>query len=358
MFKFNMDYLVERTLGKTRLKVRRLGFGGIPIQRISEKESLSLIFQCYQLGINFFDTARAYTTSEERIGKALKSVREEVYIASKSVKRIKQPILDDLETTLKNLQSNYVDLYQFHQVNKLKEWNEICGSNGALDGVCKAKEEGKIRHIGVTSHDPELCIKIIEEDFVETLMINYNYLTLKPADKLLSLCQEKNVGTIIMKPYGGGALSRKDIALKFVLFNSDVDVVIPGVMSIDEVLKNIEIANSEHIINDDDKKFIEKEKTLLGDKFCRACDYCRPCPKDIPISFVLRGEELIKLSGWTPNHVKQLPEIDFKVKNCLQCGECEKRCPYQLPIRFLLPKKMRILNELFEKNIVSKDDKI
>lgn len=339
----------ERFLGVTGLKIKRVGFGGIPIQRLSEDEAIRVVREGYELGINFFDTARAYTNSEEKIGKALNAVREEVIIATKTIKRTKEGLLEDLDTSLRMLQINRIDLYQLHMVSKIEEWRQIYSKGGALEGLYEAKNMGKIAHIGITSHNPKLLVDILKEDIFETVMVQFNYLTPNAINELLPLCRKKNIGVIAMKPMGGGALSDKKTALKYALNNRDIDVVIPGMMSLNEVMENIKISSIDTIMNKNDLTIINKDRTDLGNEFCRACDYCKPCPQDISISFVLRAEkQLIKLSGWNPRFEKQIPEENQKIANCLKCGDCERRCPYQLPIRELLPKKIESLMRLYE----------
>ena len=340
----------ERPLGKTGIKIKRIGFGGIPIQRISEEEAITVVRGCYDLGINFFDTARAYTTSEFRIGKALRDVRNDVFLATKTVKRTRVGLLEDLETSLKNLGTSWIDLYQLHMVSKLDEWEVVAGEGGALKGLYEARDAGKINHIGITSHNPELMVDVINENIFETMMITFNYLTPNPAAELLPLCRRKNVGTIAMKPMGGGALSDKETALRYVLNHHDIDVAIPGMMSLEEAARNIETGSKSITMTDKDWQTVERDKVELGNEFCRGCDYCKPCPQEIPISFVLRAEnQLIRLSGWGPRFEKQIPEANYRVASCLKCGECEKRCPYQLPIRELLPKKMESLMRRYDK---------
>jgi predicted aldo/keto reductase-like oxidoreductase len=339
--------LQKRVLGKTGLNVTRIGFGGIPIQRLSEEEAVEVVKKSHELGINFFDTARAYTTSEERIGKALKDVRDEVFIATKSVHRDKEGLLRDLETSLGKLQTEWIDLYQLHMVSKDNEWETITSPEGALEGLLAAKDAGKINHLGVTSHNPELMMDVLRLGVFETVMIPYNYLTHRPADGLIPLCRELNVGTIVMKPFGGGAITNVGAALKYVLSNENVDIVIPGMMSLEEIEENLAVGSGDHALSEEELGLMEKDRYELGSQFCRACDYCQPCPQGIPISFVLRAEDqFLKLTGWTPRLMKQIPEAKAKVGSCVKCGQCEERCPYELPIRDLLPMKMRSLMDL------------
>jgi len=339
--------LQERPLGRTGLIVKRVGFGGIPIQRIPKDEAVLAVRKAYEMGINFFDTARAYTTSEERIGEALEDVREDVLIASKSVHKDREGLLEDLEVSLRNLRTDYLDLYQLHMISKEETWEQVRGAEGALEGLLEAKDEGKINHLGITSHSPELMTEVLRERIFETVMIPYNYLTQRPADGLLPLCAELNVGTIVMKPFGGGALTNVRAALRYVLGNGDVDVAIPGMMSAAEIEENVAVGSGGFALSREDLRLIEEDRKLLGDQFCRACDYCQPCPQGIPISFVLRSEDqFLRLTGWTPRLLRGIPEAEPKVASCLRCGQCEGKCPYQLPIMDLLPKKMERLMEL------------
>jgi predicted aldo/keto reductase-like oxidoreductase len=341
--------LREMILGRTGLKVKSLGFGGIPIQRVSEEEAVRVVRRCYELGINYYDTARGYTNSEERIGKALEDVREEVFLATKSGRRKAKEMLEELEISLKNLRTDWIDVYQLHNVSSYEDWYQIKGPGGALEALYKARDEGKIRHLGITSHDPAVLADILREDIFETIMIPYNYLTLKPEEELLPLCKDKNVGTVIMKPFGGGAFSNANTALKFVLSKDYVDVAIPGMMTIAEVEENINVATGPHTLSQEELKLIEADRVELGDQFCRACNYCQPCPQEIPITFVLRAEsQFLKRMGWRPGTEERFAEAVEKAESCIECGECEARCPYHLPIRQLLPERAASLTRLLE----------
>jgi predicted aldo/keto reductase-like oxidoreductase len=341
--------LRETILGRTGLKVKSLGFGGIPIQRVSEEEAVRVVRRCYEIGINYYDTARGYTNSEERIGKVLEDVRQEVFLATKSGRRKAKEMLEELEISLKNLRTDWIDVYQLHNVSSYEAWDQIKGPGGALEALYKARDEGKIRHLGVTSHDPTVLAEIVREDIFETIMIPYNYLTLKPEEELLPLCKEKNVGTVIMKPFGGGAFSNANTALKFVLSKDYVDVAIPGMMTIAEVEENINVATGPHTLSQEELKLIEADRVELGDQFCRACNYCQPCPQEIPITFILRAEsQFLKRMGWQPGTEERFAEAVEKADSCIECGECEARCPYHLPIRQLLPGRAASLTKLLE----------
>lgn len=336
-------------MGRTGLKVKILGFGGIPIQRVTEEEAIGVVRRCHELGINYYDTARGYTVSEERIGKALEDVREEVILATKSGRRTGDEMEQELETSLRNLRTDWIDVYQLHNVSSMDAWERIKAPGGALEALYKAQEEGRIRHLGITSHDPAVLADIVREDIFETIMIPYNYLTLKPEEELLPLCHEMNVGTIIMKPFGGGAFSNADTALKFVLSREHVDVAIPGMMTVGEVEENFGVASDAHVISEGELELIERDRVELGSRFCRACNYCQPCPHGIPITFVLRAEsQFLKRMGWRPGTEVRIAEAVEKAESCIECGECEGRCPYHLPIRRLLPERAASLSRLLE----------
>jgi predicted aldo/keto reductase-like oxidoreductase len=185
---------------------------------------------------------------------------------------------------------------------------------------------------------------MIKTGHFATLMIPYNYLTTKPADELLPLCQEYNVGTIIMKPFGGGAFSNANTALKYVFNNPDTDIVIPGVASIAEAEENWEVWQGDLSLSLEELDLVEKDKKLLGEQFCRSCNYCQPCPQDIPISTILRTEtQVLRRMGWSENRVNMVKEAKEKLDTCIHCGDCESRCPYSLPIQEILPKVMESL---------------
>jgi predicted aldo/keto reductase-like oxidoreductase len=298
------------------------------------------------LGINYYDTAIGYTVSEERIGKALKDVRENVVLATKTHAETREEVFKDLEASLMNLQTDHVDVYQLHGVSSIESWKRISGPGGALEAFYEAKDQRRIHHIGITGHNLDVLKQIVEEDIFETILVQLNYLAPEPLTELLPLCQKMNVGTIIMKPFAGGALSDASTALKFLLAKDDVDTVIPGMQSIEEVEKNVAVATGTYRLTSDEEKLIEKDLKELGGQFCRGCDYCQPCPEGIPISAVLRSESTVKRMGLNSRTRRQLEEGLEKANSCVQCGTCEKRCPYKLPIRELLGTKRQYITEL------------
>ena len=337
------------TLGRTGLKINPFGFGGIPIQRVSEDEAIAVVRRCYDLGVNYYDTARGYTVSEERIGKALQEVRDDVVLATKSGQRTAEELEAELETSLGNLRTDRIDVYQLHGVSTREAWEKIKAPGGALEALHRAKDRGKIDHLGITSHDPEICADIIEEGIFEIMMIPYNYLAHIPQERLLPLCRKMNVGTVIMKPFGGGAFTNVNAALRFVLASENVDVAIPGMMSVDEVEENHAVANGSLVITAEDHALIERDRAELGTQFCRACNYCQPCQQNIPITGVLRAEsQALKRMGWSPGIEKRFAGYIEKTRTCIECGDCEDRCPYELPIRTLIQERADSLEALLE----------
>jgi len=340
--------LRKRILGRTNLEVTNLGFGGIPIQQVSEEEAIKVVQRCYDLGINYYDTARAYTVSEERIGKALEDVRNEVILATKTQALTKEGAVKDLKNSLNNLRTDHIDVYQLHNVSTEESWETISAPGGALEAFHEAKDQKKIRHIGITSHNVQLLQQIVKEGIFETVLVQLNYLAPEAEEKFLPLCKKMNIGVVIMKPFAGGALSNATTALKYVLANDDVDVVVPGMMRISEVEKNVSVTSEGHILTRSEKKLIGKDKKELGEKFCRACNYCQPCTQGIPIFSLLRVETDVKRMGLTLQKEKQLKEAAQKASECIECGTCETRCPYHLPIMELLKVKRKYIEELLE----------
>lgn len=339
----------HRTLGKTGLEVSRVGFGGIPIQTVSERQAVEAVRRCYDLGVNFFDTARAYTNSEERVGKALDGVRSDVILATKSISRTREGVLRDFEVSLKALRTDFIDVYQLHNVTYEHEWGQIRALGGALEAVRELLEEGRILHVGVTGHHPSLLAAVIRTGLFETAMIPYNFMTLEPERELFPLCSGMGVGTIAMKPLGGGSFSSPEAALKYVLCNDDVDLVIPGVSSVEEVDANLLVASGQHALTAEERFMIEGDRERLGDSFCRNCNYCQPCPQGIPISFALRAEsQFLRRQGWSERLGQRIDDAIEKTESCIECGACETRCPYNLPIMRLLKEKSGSLVKILE----------
>ena len=335
-----MEYKI---LGKTGLKISRLGFGGIPIQKIDAEGTKVLIGDLINEGINFIDTARGYTVSEEYLGYALEGVREKFVLATKSMARTKEAMAKDIDISLGNLRTDYIDLYQVHNPSE-KDLDQVIAEGGALEALIEAKAAGKIGHIGITLHSVELFKKALDLDWVETVMFPYNIVETQ-GEELIAKCVENNIGFICMKPLAGGAIEDANIALRFIVSNENVTVVIPGMAEVAEIEQNaIAVSDTSPLTAEEEKK-IAAIKDSLGTNFCRRCNYCQPCTAGINISGVFLFEGYYSrydLKDWALGRYLSLPKT---ASDCIGCGVCEERCPYELPIRDMLKKAATVLGK-------------
>jgi predicted aldo/keto reductase-like oxidoreductase len=335
------------TLGKTGIEANRLAFGGIPIQRVSEEEAVQTVLHAVESGIDYIDTARAYTTSEHRIGLALKQTDKKVAIGTKTHARNADGVKKDIEISLKELQRNYIDIYQCHGVGSKEDYNKIIGPGGALEALEKAKEDGLIGHIGATSHSLDLVDYILDEGVFETIMICFSFLEPKAMVKIIPKAIEKNVGVIAMKPFSGGVIENSGLALKFTLSVPGV-LVLAGVEHKELVDENWKVfARGDFTLTESEKKEIEEVQKQFDKKFCRRCDYCQPCTENIPIQFVLGMRSIVKRMG--PSALQRggrMAMMVEKAKECSECGECMTRCPYELPIPDLIKENVKWAEEI------------
>ena len=322
------------TLGKTGLKISRMGFGGIPIQRIDREGTKVLMERLLEEGINYIDTARGYTVSEEFLGYALEGIRDRFVLATKSMSRTNEAMAADIEKSLSNLRTDYIDLYQVHNPN-LEQLEQVISPGGALEALLEAKEAGKIGHIGLTAHSVTVFERALELPWVETIMFPYNIVE-SQGEELMHRCTEKNVGFIDMKPLAGGAIEDASLALRFVCANPDVTVVIPGMYDLAEIEQNLKAVNDETPLTEEERAGFEQVRKELGSNFCRRCNYCAPCAAgiNIPGVFLFAGYlERYGLADWAKDRYSSLP---VKASACIECGACETRCPYELPIRQMM----------------------
>jgi len=328
-----MEYI---TLGKTGLKVSRLGLGGIPIQRVDAAAAKKLLDAVEAAGINFIDSARGYTVSEELIGQAIEGRREKFVLATKSMSRDREGMAKDIETSLRNFRTSTIDLYQVHNPS-LKQLEQINAPGGALEALLEAREAGKIGHLGLTAHSPEVFEKALELDWVETVMFPYNIVETQGTE-LMEQAREKNIGFINMKSLSGGAIEDARLALRFAAANPNVSVVLPGMYSPDEVAQNADAVADPSPLSSEELERVEALRRELGTTFCRRCGYCAPCTVgiDIPNHFVFHGYlSRYGLQDWARARYNALA---VHADECVECGACEERCPYQLPIREMLKK--------------------
>lgn len=325
------------TLGRTGLKIARMGFGGIPIQRTDAAGTRELILQMKEHGINYIDTARAYTVSEAYLGEALEGIREDFVLATKSTARTRETMAADIEKSLQNLRTDYIDLYQIHNPS-MEQFETVIGEGGALEALQEAKEQGRIGHIGVTAHSAEVFAKALELPWVETIMFPYNIVETQ-GEELIARCAEKGIGFICMKPLAGGAIEDVEAALQFILANPAVTVVIPGMYSVQELEQNLAIAETASApLSAEVEQRIAQIRKELGNNFCRRCNYCAPCTAGIRIPSVFLFEGYLSRYGLEDWAKARYAELDKKAGDCIQCGACESRCPYELPIREMMKK--------------------
>jgi predicted aldo/keto reductase-like oxidoreductase len=319
-------------LGKTGLLATQIGFGGIPIQTPAEETAISIVRESIDLGINFIDTSRMYTNSEERIGKAIAGRRTEVIIATKSATRTADGVAADLETSLKNLQTDFVDLYQFHNVSTPEDLKALLSAGGAFDVLRKARDAGAVKHIGITSHRLSVAKEALLTGCFETVMLGLNFVNTEAADEVIPLALERDIGVIIMKPMAGGMLENPVLSFKYLRQFPDVLPLI-GIARLGEMPQNLKIIEAADALTETELSEMALIKQELGTGFCRMCNYCQPCPQKIMISAIMYTE--VALKRYDPEIIfkGQWDKFMQKVDDCIDCGDCEKRCPYQLPIR-------------------------
>lgn len=313
----------------------KIGLGGIPIQRISDEDGIELVRKSKDFGINFIDTAKGYTKSEEIIGKGIKGIRESFILATKSMSRDYDKMKEDIEDSLKKLQTDYIDLYQLHNISNEKDYYKVFESNGAYTALLDAQKEGKIKKIGITSHSIDIINKALETDYFDTIQFPYNIVE-NQAELAFKKAYEKNIGVIVMKPLAGGAIEDGKIAMKYILNNKNVSVIIPGMDKLEQLEENTNVYKNGYTLSEEDKDKIASIKSKLNKRFCRRCGYCMPCPEDIniPGQFLMEGYySRYDLKNWAKTRYFAM---DKTASDCKSCGVCEKRCPYDLPIREML----------------------
>lgn len=322
----------KRILGRTNFEISAIGFGGIPIQRVDEKTAYELIVEAYNQGINFIDTARGYMESESLLGYALEKFgRDKFILATKSMARTYDGVLEELNTSLKNLRTDYIELFQFHNVRTKEDLDIVMGENGALKAIKEYQKKGIIKEIGITSHSVDLLNIAIDTGEFSTIQYPYNPVE-NQGEPVFKKARENNIGVIVMKPLAGGAIPKGELCLRYILENKDVTVAIPGMDTVEQIIENARAGNDIRSLTDEERKDLMTEANTLGDEFCRRCGYCAPCTVgiDIPSQFIMEGYYTrYNLQDWA---VSRYEAMDIRAKDCIECGDCESRCPYDLPI--------------------------
>ena len=325
--------------GKTGLMVSKIAFGGIPIQSLSVPEAIEVVQRVIGLGVNFLDTANVYSDSEEKIGLAIKDVpRESLVIATKSIAKDKKTFLENLDLSLTRLGTDYIDLYQHHNVSSAESYNAIMGESGAYEGMMEAIRAGKVRFPAFTSHSIPIAIKIMQEEKFDAVQLPFNYVDDEAAKEAIPLAKKLDMGFIAMKPFGGGMLSDANLSIKY-LSQFDSIVPDPGVKSLSEIEEIVRIVELGEEFTAGDAVAIEKIKTEFGSSWCHRCDYCKPCPQKIDISVVLTIESAFKRMP-VQRIISYAGKAMETARTCVGCGECKGRCPYNLDIPTLLTEKL------------------
>lgn len=323
-----------RILGKTNLKINEIGLGGIPIQHTSQEIVCKMIDKMIEKNMNFIDTARGYTISEELIGKAIFGKRHNFILATKSMSRTYEGMKKDIEISLANLKTNYIDLYQLHNVQLTED------ISGALQALNEAKEEGKVKHIGITTHSIEVLEREVDKNIFETIQFPYNIIE-KQAEELFTKAKEKNIGIIVMKPLAGGAIDDSKLAIKYILNNENISVIIPGMESVMQIEENSSVQKGKY--SQGEKEKINSLRKELDSNFCRRCGYCQPCPIgiNIPLMFLCEGYYLrYNLKEWA---ISRYESMKTKPSQCIKCGRCESKCPYNIKIRDRIDEIVKIM---------------
>ena len=323
----------EITLGKTGIKTPKNAFGALPIQRVDMDTAVKILHHAYEGGMTFFDTARAYTDSEEKIGAAFDGMRGKIYIASKTMADTPEKFWEDLQTSLKNLRTDYLDLYQFHCVNQCYAPGD---GTGMYEAMLEAKEQGKIRHIGITAHKIGIAEEIVASGLYETLQFPFSYLASDRDIALVKACEKAGMGFIAMKGLSGGLLTNAKVCMAFM--NAYPVLPIWGIQRETELEEWLEIFREEPVITDEIQKIIDQDRAELLGEFCRGCGYCAPCTSGIIINQCARMSQMIRRApseAWLSDYWKAEMQ---KIETCTKCGACLKRCPYELNIPELLKK--------------------
>ena len=323
-------------LGNTGLVVSELGFGGIPILRLESSAAERIVSHAFEKGITFYDTANAYRDSEEKMGRAFAGMRNKVVLATKTMRRDGPGALEQLELSLKRLQTEYIDLFQLHQVAQENVWQTITAPGGALEVLQKAKKAGKIRFLGVTSHSRPMAIKLIQTGLFSTVQFPFNFIEEAASTDLHPEARRLGMGILVMKPFAGGVIDNATVAFKFLRQFPDA-LPLPGFDSLEAVDEVVSFYDNPNQVSPEDEAMMDTYRRELGQQFCRRCEYCQPCPQGVMITPAM-GYQVVA------RRMSPAVSVDFSraametVPKCIDCGVCLQRCPYNLPIPTMLKK--------------------
>ncbi len=318
-------------LGRTGLVVNKNGFGALPVQRTTVKEACALLRRAYESGINYFDTARAYTDSEEKLGLALADVREHIVISTKTAATTAEGFWRDLHTSLSLLKTNCIDIYQFHNPSFCPRPGD---GSGLYEAMLEAREKGMIRFIGFTNHQLALAEEAVRSGLYDTLQFPFSYLASEKEEALVRLCAEQDVGFICMKALAGGLIA--DAAAAYAYLAQFPVAPIWGIQREKELDDFLACQNDPPALTPERLAFIESEREALAGEFCRGCGYCEPCPADIEIHTCARMSLLLRRSPAAGHLSEKGQAMMQKIEGCIDCGRCKSKCPYGLDTPNLL----------------------
>lgn len=327
---------VQVRLGSTEIKVQKNGFGALPVQRVSDEEAVFLLRKAYEGGMRFFDTARAYSDSEHKLGAAFEGIRENLYIATKTGAQTKEALEKDLAVSLEMLRTDYIDLYQFHNPSFCPKPGD---GSGLYEAAMAAKKAGKIRHIGITNHRLKVAKEAIESGLYETLQFPFCYLATQKDEELVEACKKADMGFIAMKALSGGLITNSAAAYAHA---AQFDNVLPiwGIQREKELDEFLSYIQNPPDMTEEIKEVIRKDRTQLAGDFCRGCGYCMPCPAGIEINNCARMSLLLRRSPSDLQLTKEVQEKMKKIENCLHCDQCKSKCPYGLDTPTLLARNL------------------
>ena len=320
-------------LGRTNIIVNKNGFGALPIQRVGLDEAVKILRRAYEGGINYFDTARFYTDSEEKIGIALGDVRENIIISTKTMQKTPRGFFSELDTSLSLLKTDYVDIYQFHNPPFCPKPND---GTGLYEAMLKAKADGKIRYIGITAHKIEVALEAVKSGLYDTVQYPFSYLASEKERELVLLCEEKDVGFICMKALAGGLITRAEAAYAYL--SGFAVAPIWGIQRMEELEEFLAFSKNPPVLTKELSEFIERERAELMGDFCRGCGYCMPCPMGIEINNAARMSLMIRRAPKEAQLTEKNRAMMEKINECINCGKCKSRCPYGLDTPELLRK--------------------
>jgi len=341
-------YMKKIKLGRTDLRVTKNAFGVLPLQRTEMDEAVCILRKAYASGINFFDTARAYTDSEEKIGNALSDVRKNIVIATKTQARTKDLVLKDLETSLKKLKTDYIDIYQLHNHDQLPAKDD---PESLYSALLEAKGSGAIRFIGITNHRRSLAVEALKSSMFDTIQFPLSLLSTKEDLQLIEACRQRNIGLIAMKALGGGLITNIPAAVAFLNQYENV-VPIWGIQRETELDQFIELEKNPPVLDEAMQKQIEQDRTELSGNFCRGCGYCMPCPVEIPINMAARLSLMLMRAPYQNFLTDDWYAEMMKIEDCTGCGSCKDQCPYELDTPELLRYNLEFYKEFCLKHKV------